>query len=83
MATLNEENTRVRALRDRLEQTILKTIPGTVRNGAKEPRLPNTSNIAFDGVEAEGDSDAAGPGWAFALRAARPAPRARWTHPTC
>jgi cysteine desulfurase len=53
MSTLSEENTRVRALRDRLEQTILKTIPNTVRNGAKEPRLPNTANIAFDFVEAE------------------------------
>jgi cysteine desulfurase len=53
MATFDDENTRVRALRDRLEQTILKTIPNTVRNGAREPRLPNTANIAFDFVEAE------------------------------
>ncbi len=53
MSTLGEENTRVRALRDRLEDTILRTIPNTVRNGAKEPRLPNTANIAFDFVEAE------------------------------
>lgn len=53
MASLNDENTRVRALRDRLENTILQTIPHTHRNGAKEPRLPNTSNIAFDFVEAE------------------------------
>ena len=53
MAQLDEENTRVRALRDRLEDTILRTIPNTVRNGAKEPRLPNTANIAFDFVEAE------------------------------
>jgi cysteine desulfurase len=53
ISTLAEENTRVRALRDRLEQTILKMIPNTVRNGAKEPRLPNTANIAFDFVEAE------------------------------
>jgi len=52
MAKLDEENTRVRALRDRLENTILATIPDTVRNGAKEPRLPNTTNIAFDFVEA-------------------------------
>jgi cysteine desulfurase len=29
-------------------------VPNTLRNGAKEPRLPNTSNIAFDFVEAEG-----------------------------
>jgi len=53
MAKLDEENSRVRALRDRLEDTILATIPETVRNGAKEPRLPNTTNIAFDFVEAE------------------------------
>ena len=42
-----------RSLRDRLENGILKSIPQTIRNGAKEPRLPNTSNIAFDGAEAE------------------------------
>ena len=53
MAGLERENTAVRALRDRLENGILKTIPHSFRNGAKEPRLPNTSNIAFDGVEAE------------------------------
>ena len=53
MAQLDEENTRVRALRDRLEDTILRTIPNTVRNGGKEPRLPNTTNLAFDFVEAE------------------------------
>jgi cysteine desulfurase len=52
-AKLDEENTRVRALRDRLENTILRAIPGTIRTGAKEPRLPNTSNVAFEGVEAE------------------------------
>jgi cysteine desulfurase len=51
---MEDENTRVRALRDRLEETILRTVPNTLRNGAKEPRLPNTSNIAFDFVEAEG-----------------------------
>ncbi|HEY3913213.1 MAG TPA: cysteine desulfurase NifS [Verrucomicrobiae bacterium] len=54
VAHLNDENTRVRALRDRLETTILTGIPNTIRTGAKEPRLPNTSNIAFDSVEAEG-----------------------------
>jgi cysteine desulfurase len=54
MASLPDENTRVRALRDRLEDGILGGIPGASRNGAKEPRLPNTSNLAFDGVEAEG-----------------------------
>ncbi|MBL6763535.1 MAG: cysteine desulfurase NifS [Verrucomicrobiae bacterium] len=50
---LNDENTRVRALRDRLENTILQKIPRTSRNGAKALRLPNTCNLAFHGVEAE------------------------------
>jgi cysteine desulfurase len=53
LANLKDENTRVRALRDRLENSILATVPDTIRNGAKEPRLPNTSNIAFNHVEAE------------------------------
>jgi cysteine desulfurase len=53
MATLDDENTRVRALRDKLERWILRHIPKTSRNGSKEPRLPNTANIAFEGVEAE------------------------------
>lgn len=53
MEHLHEENTRVRALRDKLENGILKSIPHTVRTGPKEPRLPNTANIAFDGCEAE------------------------------
>jgi cysteine desulfurase len=50
---LNEEYTRIRALRDRLENSILTTVPDTTRNGAREPRLPNTTNIAFGRVEAE------------------------------
>ena len=53
LARLNDENTRVRALRDRLESGLLRSIHGSSRNGAREPRLPNTSNMAFDGVEAE------------------------------
>jgi len=53
MSRLEEENHRVRALRDRLENGILSAIPHTLRTGAKEPRLPNTSNIAFDFIEAE------------------------------
>jgi len=53
-ASLHDENTRVRALRDKLESGILAGIPGSSPNGAKEPRLPNTANLSFDGVEAEG-----------------------------
>jgi cysteine desulfurase len=42
----------VRALRDRLENTILQTIPGASVNGTTTPekRLPNTTNISFDGI---------------------------------
>jgi cysteine desulfurase len=53
MEHLHDENTRVRGLRDKLEDTILRTIPNTVRNGARDARLPNTANLAFDFVEAE------------------------------
>ncbi len=53
MASLSDENTRIRALRDRMEKTILSAIPNTYRNGNRESRLPNTSNISFDFVEAE------------------------------
>ena len=54
LANLHGENTRIRTLRDKLEGGLLKNIPGTARNGAKEPRLPNTTNISFGSVEAEG-----------------------------
>jgi cysteine desulfurase len=50
---IHDENTRVRRLRDRLEDFILKQIADTHRNGARDEPLPNTSNVAFAGVEAE------------------------------
>src|SRR5262245_31985906 len=46
------EAARLATLRDRLEQTILSRIPGTAVNGAGA-RVPNTTNISFDRVEAE------------------------------
>jgi len=49
---IKTENTQVRSLRDKLEKGILQSIDGAVRNGG-EPRLPNTSNIGFQGIEAE------------------------------
>jgi len=53
-AKLESDSARIRALRDKLEQQILSAIPGVRRNGAAEPRLPNTANLSFEGVEAEG-----------------------------
>ena len=54
VSNVDDEGTRIRVLRDKLEDGILSLIPGTHLNGAKEPRLPNTSNITFNGIEAEG-----------------------------
>ena len=48
-----EENTRVRALRDKLEHGLLRTIPKSLLNGHPLLRLPNTANISFEYVEGE------------------------------
>ncbi len=46
-------NSRMRSLRDQLEQGILRNIPGTQVNGSREHRLPNTTNISFEDIEGE------------------------------
>ncbi len=51
---IDEESTRVRRMRDTFEQTILEAVPGTDINGDRGARLPNTTSIAFEGVESEG-----------------------------
>ncbi len=50
---LASEATTVKALRDRFESTLLSQISGTRLNGDALHRLPNTSNLAFEGVESE------------------------------
>ncbi|MBU2548160.1 MAG: cysteine desulfurase NifS [Proteobacteria bacterium] len=50
---LDDENTRVRAMRDRLEQGLLAAIPNSMVNGDREHRLPNTSSVSFEYVEGE------------------------------
>ncbi len=50
---LIEEQTRVRAMRDRFENRILELISGVRVNGNREERLPNTSNLCFTGVDAQ------------------------------
>jgi len=52
-AKLNREAERVGALRDRLEEGVLRSVPGTAVNGERRSRVPNTTNISFDRVEAE------------------------------
>jgi cysteine desulfurase len=47
------EGSRLAALRDRLEDGVLTAVPRTAVNGAREPRVPNTTNISFERIEAE------------------------------
>ncbi len=49
-----DEETRVAALRDRLEKGLLQRIPACFVTGNPAERLPNTSNIAFEYIEGEG-----------------------------
>jgi cysteine desulfurase len=50
---MEEENTRVRELRDRLEKGLLDRVPNSRVNGGGAERLPNTTNISFEFVEGE------------------------------
>ena len=52
-AHLDEENTRVKALRDYLEEKLLEKIPNTLVNGDRINRLPNTLSVSFEYVEGE------------------------------
>jgi cysteine desulfurase len=53
LAKLAQEAERLSRLRDRLEAGILASVPGTVVNGLGALRVPNTTNISFDRIEAE------------------------------
>lgn len=50
---LQHDAIRIGALRDRLEQGVLSSVPRTTVNGAGAPRVANTTNIGFEGIEAE------------------------------
>jgi cysteine desulfurase len=52
-ANIEEENQKVKALRDKLETAILATCPDCRLNGDEENRLPNTANISFEYIEGE------------------------------
>lgn len=49
-----EDEARIRALRDRLEETLVERIPSVEVNGKGAPRLSNTLNISCHYVEGEG-----------------------------
>ena len=50
---LDEENTKVKALRDYLEAKLLEKMPNTLVNGERLHRLPNTVSVSFEFVEGE------------------------------
>jgi cysteine desulfurase len=55
LASKFDGHERIRRLRDKLEDTILKTIPNARLNGTsdRKRRLPNTANISFEHIEGE------------------------------
>jgi cysteine desulfurase len=50
---LDERISRMRKLRDYLEQHVISRFPGVRVNGDTERRVPNVSNVSFDGVDGE------------------------------
>jgi cysteine desulfurase len=50
---IREENEKVKKLRDKLENAILRSCPDCRVNGDRENRLPNTTNISFEYIEGE------------------------------
>ncbi len=53
VATVDDEQTRVRGLRDRLQKALEERIPALEVNGRAAERLPNTLNLAIHGIEGE------------------------------
>ena len=53
-SALRGERTRVKAMRDRFEQGLINTVSSIRVNGHRVHRLPNTSNLAVDGIDSEG-----------------------------
>jgi len=51
---MEADEARVAAMRDRFEQLLTQRLAGVKINGGKAERLPNTSNIIFDGIDGEG-----------------------------
>jgi cysteine desulfurase len=49
--SIEEEQNRVRAMRDRFENGILEAVRGASINGDRMARLPNTSSFSFGGID--------------------------------
>lgn len=50
---MQEDHEHVRALRDRLQRELCARVSGTIVNGGAAPRLDNTLNLCFEGIEGE------------------------------
>lgn len=53
VATLPQRAQRISRLRDKFERGLQARVPEIRINGAGAPRLPNTSNVSFDGLDSE------------------------------
>ena len=53
MATHRGDMAAMAELRDRIEASVLERIPDTRVNCAASPRVPNTTNIVFEGIDSE------------------------------
>jgi len=53
MTKMDVDAPRLSTLRDRLESGILSSVPNTDVNGSRDARVPNTTNISFERIEAE------------------------------
>ncbi len=53
MEHMEYENVQVKAMRDKLEQGIIATVPNSFITGDLNNRLPNTTDIAFEYIEGE------------------------------
>jgi len=51
---LSSDSAKLATFRDDFEARVFETVEGAFLNGEKERRIPNISNISFDGVEGEG-----------------------------
>jgi cysteine desulfurase len=50
---MGDEQSRVRAMRDRFEEGLLAEVPDSFVNGDRTARLPNTSSLSFTGIESQ------------------------------
>jgi cysteine desulfurase len=53
LARLAEDSERIGKLRDRFEESLLRSCPECRMNGRRQSRLPNTSNVSFRYLEGE------------------------------